>query len=74
MSPKDKWNDIEVSETEKLRGALYDIERLISILKSIRDDISEVKQRLKRLEDKVNEEEERRICDKWNSIKMMGER
>ena len=74
MSPKDKWNDIEVSETEKLRGALYDIERLISILKSIRDDISEVKQRLKRLEDKVNEEEERRICDKWNSIKIMGER
>lgn len=74
MSPKDKWNDIEVSETEKLRGALYDIERLISILKSIRDDISEVKQRLKRLEDKVNEEEHRRICDKWNSIKMMGER
>lgn len=74
MGPKDKWNDIEVSETEKLRGATYDIERLINILKSIKDDISEVKQRLKRLEDKVEEEEQRRICDKWNSIKMMGER
>lgn len=74
MSPKDKWNDIEVGETEKLCGAMYDIERLISILKSIRDDISEVKQRLKRLEDKVNEEEQERIADKWNSIKMMGER
>ena len=66
--------DIETSESEKLLGALYDIERLISILKSIRDDISEVKQRLKRLEDKVNEEEQERIADKWNSIKMMGER
>lgn len=64
----------EVSEAEKLLGALYDIERLISILKSIRDDISEVKQRLKRLEDKVDEEEQERIADKWNSIKMMGER
>lgn len=74
MSPKDKWNDIEVSESEKLRGALYDIERVINILKSIKDDISEVKQRLKRLEDKVDEDERRRICDKWNSIKMMGER
>lgn len=74
MNSKDKWNDTEVSETEKLRGATYDIERLINILKSIKDDISEVKQRLKRLEDKVEEEEQRRICDKWNSIKMMGER
>lgn len=66
--------NIEVSESEKLRGALYDIERLISILKSLKDDVSEIRQRLKRLEDKVDEEEERRICDKWNSIKMMGER
>lgn len=74
MTPKDKWNDTEVSETEKLRGALYDIERLINILKSIKDDISEVKQRLKRLEDKVDEDERRRLCDKWSSIKMMGER
>lgn len=73
MLPKDKWNDTEVSETEKLRGALYDVERAINILKSIKDDISEVKQRLKRLEDKVDEEEHRRICDKWKSIKMMGE-
>lgn len=74
MTPKDKWNDTEVSETEKLRGALYDVERLINILKSIRDDISEIRQRLKRLEDKVEEEEQRRLCDKWKSIKMMGER
>ena len=74
MTPKDKWNDIEVSETEKLRGALYDIERVINILKSIKDDISEIRQRLERLEDKVDEEERRRLCDKWNSIKMMGER
>lgn len=74
MGPKDKWNDIEVSDDEKLRGALYDIDRLISILKSIKDEISEVNQRLKRLEDKVDEEERRRLCDKWNSIKMMGER
>lgn len=74
MTPKDKWNDTGVSETEKLRGALYDIERLVSILKCIRDEISEVNQRLKRLEDKVNEEEQERIADKWNSIKMMGER
>lgn len=74
MSPKDKWNDTEVSETEKLRGTMYDIERLINILKSIKDDVSEVKQRLKRLEDKVDEEEERRLCDKWRSVKMMGER
>lgn len=74
MTPKDKWNDTEVSETEKLRDAVYDIERVINILKSIKDDISEVKQRLKRLEDKVDEEERRRICDKWRSIKMMGER
>lgn len=66
--------NIETSESEKLRGALYDIERLINILKSIKGDISEVKQRLKRLEDKVDEQEERRICDKWKSIKMMGER
>ena len=65
MSPKDKWNDTEVSETEKLRGALYDVERLINILKSIKDDIGEVKQRLKRLEDKVDEDERRQ---------MMGER
>lgn len=74
MIPKDKWNDIEVSETEKLREALYDIDRLINVLKSIKDEISEVNQRLKRLEDKVNEEEQERIADKWNSIKMMGER
>lgn len=74
MTPKDKWNDIETSESEKLRDALYDIERLINILKSIKDDISEVNQRLKRLEDKVDEEERRRLCDKWKSIKMMGER
>lgn len=74
MSPKDKWNDIEVSESEKLLGALYDIERVINLLKSLKDDVSEVKQRLKRLEDKVNEEEQERIADKWNSIKMMGER
>ena len=65
MVPKDKWNDTEVSETEKLRGALYDVERVINILKSIKDDRCEVKQRLKRLEDKVDEEERRR---------MMGER
>lgn len=65
MNSKDKWNDTEVSETEKLRGATYDIERLINILKSIKDDISEVKQRLKRLEDKVDEDERRQ---------MMGER
>lgn len=65
MTPKDKWNDTEVSETEKLRDAVYDIERVINILKSIKDDISEVKQRLKRLEDKVDEDERRQ---------MMGER
>lgn len=74
MSPKDKWNDIEVSETEKLREAMYDIERVINLLKSLKDDVSEIRQRLKRLEDKVNEEEQERIADKWNSIKMMGER
>lgn len=74
MSPKDKWNDIEVSETEKLRGAMYDIERVINLLKSLKDDVSEIRQRLKRLEDKVNEEEQERIADKWKSIKMMGER
>lgn len=44
---------------------MYDVERLINILKSIKDDISEVKQRLKRLEDKVDEDERRQ---------MMGER
>lgn len=66
--------DIKTCESEKLLGDLYDIERLISILKSIKDDISEVNQRLKRLEDKVDEEEERRLCDKWRSVKMMGER
>ena len=74
MTPKDKWNDTEVSETEKLRGALYDVERLISALKSLKDDISEIRQRLERLENKVDEEERRRLCDKWRSIKMMGER
>lgn len=74
MTPKDKWNDIEVSETEKLRGAMYDIERVINLLKSLKDDVSEIRQRLERLEDKVNEEEQERIADKWNSIKMMGER
>lgn len=74
MTPKDKWNDAEASETEKLRGALYDVERLINILKSLKDDVSEIRQRLERLEDKVNEEEQERIADKWNSIKMMGER
>lgn len=66
--------NIETSETEKLRGTMYDIERVISILKSLKDDVSEIRQRLKRLEDKVNEEEQERIADKWNSIKMMGER
>lgn len=70
---QDKWNET-VSESEKLLGALYDINRLIDILKSIRDEISEVNQRLKRLEDKVEEEERRRLCDKWSSVKMMGER
>ena len=74
MTPKDKWNDTEVSETEKLRGVLYDVERLISALKSLKDDISEIRQRLERLENKVDEEERRRLCDKWRSIKMMGER
>lgn len=74
MTPKDKWNDIGVNDDEKLRGALYDIERIINVLKSLTDEISEVNQRLKRLEDKVEEEERRRLCDKWNSIKMMGER
>lgn len=74
MTPKDKWNDIETSESEKLLGALYDIERVINLLKSLKDDVSEIRQRLKRLEDKVNEEEQERIADKWNSIKMMGER
>ena len=64
---QDKWNDT-VSESEKLLGALYNIDRLISILKSIKDDISEVNQRLKRLEDKFEEEERRRLCDRWNSI------
>ena len=44
------------------------------ILKSLKDDVSEIRQRLERLENKVNEEEQERIADKWNSIKMMGER
>ena len=70
MDSKDKWKDIEVRHEPTL-----DFEaEMYFILKSIRDDISEVKQRLKRLEDKVDEDEHRRICDKWNSIKMMGER
>lgn len=71
---RNKWDDIDVNDTEKLRGDLYDIERIINILKSIKDDVSEIRQRLKRLEDKVNEEEQERITEKWNSIKMMGER
>lgn len=70
MSPKDKWKDIEVRHEPTLD---FEAEMYL-ILKSIKDDISEVKQRLKRLEDKVNEEEQERIADKWNSIKMMGER
>ena len=74
MGPFDKFNEVGINETEKLRGALYDIDRLISIIKCIKDEISEVKQRLKRIEEKVDEEERRRMCDKWASIKMMGER
>lgn len=66
--------NIETSESEKFRGALYDIERVINLLKSLKDDVSEIRQRLKRLEDKVDEEEQERIADKWNSIKMIGER
>lgn len=66
--------NIETSESEKLRGTMYDIERVINLLKSLKDDVSEIRQRLKRLEDKVNEEEQERIADKWNSIKMIGER
>lgn len=74
MNSRDKWNDIEVSDDEKLRGALYDIERIINILKSFKDDISEIKQRLQKLEDKVDEQEKRRVRDMWSSVKMMGER
>ena len=74
MGPFDKFNEVGINETEKLRGALYDVERMIEVLKCIKDEISEVKQRLKRIEEKVDEEERRRMCDKWASIKMMGER
>lgn len=69
-SNKDKWNDIEVKHEPTL-----DFEAVMySILKSIKDDVSEIRQRLERLENKVKEEEQERIADKWNSIKMMGER
>lgn len=74
MGPLDKFNEVGINETEKLLGALYDIDRMIEVLKSIKDEISEVKQRLKRLEDKVDKEEQQRLCDKWAFIKMMGER
>ena len=73
MGPLDKFNEVGVNETERLRCAVYDIERMIEVLKSIKNDISEVKQRLNRLENKVNEEERERIADKWASIKTMGE-
>lgn len=69
-SNKDKWNDIEVRHEPTLD---FEAEMYL-ILKSIKDDVSEIRQRLKRLEDKVNEDEEERITEKWNSIKMMGER
>lgn len=69
-SNKDNWKDIEVRHEPTLdfEAGMY------LILKSIKDDVSEIRQRLKRLEDKVNEEEQERITEKWNSIKMMGER
>lgn len=70
MDPKDKWNDIEVRHEPTLD---FEAEMYL-ILKSIKDDVSEIRQRLERLENKVNEEEQERIADKWNSIKMMGER
>lgn len=70
MSPKDNWKDIEVRQESTL-----DFEaEMYFILKSLKDDVSEIRQRLERLENKVNEEEQERIADKWNSIKMMGER
>lgn len=51
-SNKDKWNDIEVKHEPTL-----DFEAVMySILKSIKDDVSEIRQRLERLENKVNEE------------------
>lgn len=74
MGPLDKFNEVGINETEKLLSALYDIDRMIEVLKSIKDEISDVNQRLKRLEDKVDKEEQRHIVDKWASIKMMGER
>lgn len=70
MSPKDNWKDIEVRHEPTLD---FEAEMYL-ILKSIKDDVSEIRQRLERLENKVNEEEQERIADKWNSIKMMGER
>ena len=70
MSTKDNWKDIEVRQEPTL-----DFEaEMYFILKSLKDDVSEIRQRFERLENKVNEEEQERIADKWNSIKMMGER
>lgn len=67
---RDKWKDIDVRHEP-----IHDFETVMYyILKSIKDDVSEIRQRLERLENKVNEEEQERIADKWASIKMMGER
>ena len=47
--------------------------RMASYLAQIHIELEEINQRLERLENKINKEEQKRTETDWDSVKMMGE-
>lgn len=47
--------------------------RMASYLAQIHIELKEINQRLERLENKINEGEQKRTETDWDSVKMMGE-
>lgn len=47
--------------------------RMAGYLAQIHIELEEINQRLERLENKVKEEEQKRMHDEWKDVKMMGE-
>lgn len=47
--------------------------RMASYLAQIHIELEEINQRLERLENKINKEEQKRMETDWDSVKMMGE-
>lgn len=45
--------------------------RMAGYLAQIHIELEEINQRLERLENKVNEEEQKRMHDEWKDVKMM---